>query len=100
MSFWPDKTPKSTGNAFDWHNNYALTPTKFAADQGHRTPLYSKWCTTNMTVPWEKYRAEREGEAKLERRVHAMPKSTISIEPSNVSRIKDIPKAKRSSKCA
>ena len=39
-------------------------------------------------------------EAKLERRVHAMPKSKISIEPSNAARIKDIPKAKRSCKCA
>ncbi len=85
---------------FNWRAAYANKQTQFAADQGHRTPLYSKWCSTNMTVPWEKYRAEREGEAKLERRVHAMPKSTISIEPRNVSRIKDIPQAKRSSKCA
>lgn len=85
-------------NPFNWKQNYALTPTKFAADQGHRTPLYSKWCTTNMTVPWEKYRAEREGEAKLERRVHAMPKSSITMQKANASRIPVIPQAKRSRK--
>lgn len=101
MTLWPNTTTvKSQGNAFDWRSNYMLQPTKFAADPAHRTPLFSKWMQTEMTVPWPKYRDARNGEAKKERRVHAMPAkvSSISLEPRNVSRISDIPKAKRSSK--
>lgn len=73
MSLWPyTTTPKSQGNAFDWRTTYALVPTKFAADPSHRTPLYSKWCQTEMSVPWPKYRKAREAEAKKERRVHGV----------------------------
>lgn len=99
MSLWPfTTTPKSQGNAFDWRSAYASLPTQFAADPMHRTPLYSKWCQTGMTVPWPQYRDKHEDKAKLERRVHAMPKSSIALQKSNPSRIPDIPKAKRSSK--
>lgn len=55
---------------FNWQKLYALRPTVFAADPHHRTPLYAKWCQTEMTIPWPKYRKERESEAKKERRVH------------------------------
>jgi len=97
---WECGAPRSQGNAFDWRSNYKLNPTKFSADVHHRTPLYAKWCQTGMSVPWDKYRATREVEAKKERRVHALPAkvSSISIEPRNVSRISDIPKSQRSRK--
>lgn len=78
---------------FNWRATYATQPTQFAADPSHRTPLYAKWCQTGMTVPWPQYRDKHEDKAKLERRVHAMPKSSIALQKSNPSRIPDIPKA-------
>lgn len=97
-SFWTDKTPRSQGDAFNWRSNYMLQPTKFAADPAHRTPLYSKWMQTEMTEPWEKYRDERQDKAKLERRVHAMPKSSIKMQKASASRIPVTAPAKRGHK--
>ena len=77
MTCWPDTDiPKSHHNAFDWRSTYALQQ-------------------TGMSVPWEKYRDKHEDKAKLERRVHAMPKSSIALQKSNPSRIPDIPKSLR-----
>lgn len=59
-------------NPFNWKQASAARPTQFAADPNYRTPLYSKWRQTAMTIPWEQYRDERDDEAKLERRVHAV----------------------------
>ena len=83
---------------FNWRATCANVPTQFAADPMHRTPLYSKWCQTGMTVPWPQYRDKHEDKAKLERRVHAMPKSSIALQKANASRIPVIPQAKRSRK--
>lgn len=83
-------------NPFDWRKNYALKPTKFAADPHHRTPLYSKWCQTGMTVPWDKYRKAHDQEAKLERRTYGVPGPSITITAAETSRIPAIAQAKRS----
>lgn len=87
-----------TASPFNWRATYANKQTQFAAAPSHRTPLYSKWCQTGMTVPWPQYRDKHTDKAKLERRVYAMPKSSIALQKSNPSRIPDIPKAQRSSK--
>ena len=124
MTCWPNtEIPKSQGNAFDWRSNYALTPTKFAADPQHRTLIYSRWCQTEMTIPFATYRKERGDDVKPRRKPttlvtayltqpmpglskHAqkalqVPAGRIGVSlpgSADLSRIPDIPKAKRSSK--
>lgn len=54
---WPDGTPKSTGNAFDWNTG---VPTVFARDPFF-TPKGKDGATTSQLASQSRERSENEG---------------------------------------
>ena len=97
MSYWPDKTPKSTGNAFDLS---LARPSGF--DTGAEKSKAKRLNVETSTETCQAF-APMPGLSEKAQRALRVPKNrtTVALDGSAcVSRIPDIPKAKRSSKCA
>lgn len=67
MNTWPDGTPKSTGNAFNWRAKDHADHSIFAATSQERTPLFNEWLTRRARplageslADWPAYRAYHE----------------------------------------
>lgn len=71
VNAWPDGTPKSQFNAFDWKNSTVESP--FLSDFTFLTPLYRQWLSERKedaaSVPeWSEYRDSAAAQAPTKKR--------------------------------